>query len=88
MQSETEPILFPEAEAALGSLSAEERLDWCQFGWGVLAETAENTQDGQGGGELLGRTPLTGFSGRTRGTQVCGQFGLSVDFREMKICSE
>ena len=34
MQSETEPILFPEAEAASGSLSAEERLDWRQFGWG------------------------------------------------------
>ena len=52
MQSETEPILFPEAEAASGSLSAEERLDWRQFGWGVLAETVENIQDGEGGGEV------------------------------------
>ena len=48
MQSETEPFLFPEAGAASGSLSAEERLDWRQFGWGVLAETVENIQDGEG----------------------------------------
>ena len=34
MQLETEPFLFPEAGAASGSLSAEERLDWRQFGWG------------------------------------------------------
>ena len=38
MQSETEPFLFPEAEAASGSLSAEERLDWRQFGWGSIGE--------------------------------------------------
>ena len=54
MQSETEPFIFPKAKAASGSLSAEERLGWRQFGWGVLgigAETVENIQDGEGGGE-------------------------------------
>ena len=51
MQSEVEPILSPEAEAASGSLSAEERLDRRHFGWGGLAETVENIQDREGCGE-------------------------------------
>ena len=51
MQSETEPFIFPKAKAASGSLSAEERLGWRQFGWGGIgywAETVENIQDGEG----------------------------------------
>ena len=36
MQSETEPFIFPKAKAASGSLSAEERLGWRQFGWGGI----------------------------------------------------
>ena len=51
MQSEEEPILSPEAEAASGSLSAEERRAWRQFGWGGWAETMENIQDREGCGE-------------------------------------
>ena len=56
MQSEEEPILSPEAEAASGSLSAEERHDRRQFGLGGLAETVENIQDREGGGEAGERT--------------------------------
>ena len=49
MQSETEPFLFPEAEAASGSLSAEERLDWRQFGWGGIGgDSWKHSRRGRG----------------------------------------
>ena len=33
MQWETKPCVFPEAKAAPGGFSGEERLGWRQFGW-------------------------------------------------------
>ena len=49
MQSETEPFLFPEAGAASGSLSAEERLDWRQFGWGGIGgDSWKHSRRGRG----------------------------------------
>ena len=49
MQLETEPFLFPEAGAASGSLSAEERLDWRQFGWGGIGgDSWKHSRRGRG----------------------------------------
>ena len=49
MQSEEEPILPPKAEAASGSLSAEERHDWPQFVWGGIGrDSGKHSRQGRG----------------------------------------